>query len=234
MVSAARPRVLLVYYTYTQQTLRVVESMADVFRERGCEVRQAAIEFTDRRYADRFSRFPLPFLKLVGMLPAQTRHASGEIRIPDEVREGEYDLVCIGSPTWWLTACMPIRSFLRSPEAGPLLDGTRFTGFVVCRRYWRGSMRTVKKLGTKHGGSYVDGIHFKYLGGQVRSLVALLSYLSTGEMRERLLGVSIPPTNLRPEHLEQARAFATDLAHTLEPSTRPVDNRTPVGKTPNG
>jgi hypothetical protein len=53
-----------------------------VLSERGCEVRQAAIEFTDRRYADRFSRLPLPFPKLLGMLPAQLRRGSGEIRIP--------------------------------------------------------------------------------------------------------------------------------------------------------
>ena len=33
-----RPRVLFVYYTYTQQSLRVVEAMADALRERGCEV----------------------------------------------------------------------------------------------------------------------------------------------------------------------------------------------------
>jgi hypothetical protein len=45
--------------TYTQQSLRVVEAMADALRERGCEVRQAGIEFTGKRWAERFSRFPL-------------------------------------------------------------------------------------------------------------------------------------------------------------------------------
>src|SRR3954471_15987415 len=123
-------RVLILYYTYTRQTQHVAEAMAEVLTDQGCEVQQAAIELTDRRYADRFARFPLPFLKLVGMLPAQARRAVGEIRVPDEVSEGEYDLVCIGSPTWWLTACLPIRSFLKSPEAGSLLAGKRFTVFV--------------------------------------------------------------------------------------------------------
>src|SRR3954451_5900511 len=191
--------------------------MAEVLADQGCEVQQAAITLTDRRYAGRFDSFPLPFRKLVGMLPAQARHAVGEIRGPDEVSDGEYDLVCIGSPTWWLTACLPIRSFLKSPEAGPLLAGRRFTAFVVCRRYWRGSTRTVRKLGTRHGGSYVDGIHFMFAGGQVRSLVALVSYLRTGKMRARLLGVKIPPTNLQPQHIEVARSFARGLATELEP-----------------
>src|SRR3954463_12314119 len=104
--------------------------MAEVFTDQGCEVQQAAIALTDRRYSDRFDRFPLPFRKLVGMLPAQARRAVGEIQVPDEVSEGEYDLVCIGPPTWCLTSSLPIRSFLESPEAGPLLAGRRFTAFV--------------------------------------------------------------------------------------------------------
>src|SRR3954451_19326720 len=174
--------------------------MAEVLTDQGCQVQQAAIALTDRRYADWFDRFPLPFRKLVGMLPAQARHAVGEIQVPDEGLQGEYDLICIGSPTWWLTACLPIRSFLKSPAAGPLLSGRRFTVFVVCRRYLRGSTGTVRKLGTKHGGSYRDGIHFTFAGGQVRSLVSLVSYLRTGRMRERLLGVNIPATNLGAEH----------------------------------
>jgi hypothetical protein len=102
--------VLFVYYTYTQQTRKVVEAMARVLRDRGWEVREAAIEFTDPRFAQRFSRFPLrhAYRDLFGMIPAQLRGATGEIRIPDEARSGAYDLVCIGSPTWWLKTSMPV------------------------------------------------------------------------------------------------------------------------------
>jgi len=216
-MSATRPQVLLVYYTYTQQSLRVVEAMAEVFRGRGCDVRLAGIEFTDPRYAERFSRFPLrhAYLDIFGMLPAQLRGATGEIRIPNEVRQGEYDLVCIGSPTWWLKTSVPVRSFLKSDAAGRLLDGKPFAAFVVCRRYWSINLRGVKKLGAKQGGRYVGGVHFSFAGGQVRSLLALLSYFGKGEYRERYLGVKIPPTNLKPDYGDLAQAFANELADEL-------------------
>jgi hypothetical protein len=221
MEAPIRPRVLLVYYTYTQQALKVVEAMASVLGERGCEVDQTAIEFTDARYQDRFSRFPLrhAFLDVFSMLPAQLRRATGEIRIPDEAKGGDYDLVCIGSPTWWLTTSIPIRSYLKSDAAGPVLDQTRFTAFVVCRRYWSINLRSVKKLGTKRGGEYVDGIHFTFAGGQVRSLLSLLSYFAKGENRERYLGVKIPPSLLKPDYLEQAQAFANELADGFDEMT---------------
>ena len=74
------------------------------------------------------------------------RRATGEIRIPPEAESGDYDLVCIGSPTWWLTTCMPIRSYLESDEAGRLLKGKSVAGFVVCRRYWKNNLETVMKL----------------------------------------------------------------------------------------
>jgi menaquinone-dependent protoporphyrinogen IX oxidase len=217
-MSAARPQVLLVYYTYTQQSLKVAEAMADTLRERGCDVRLAGIELTDSRYAERFTRFPLrhAYLDIFGMMPAQLRGATGEIRIPPEAQSGDYDLVCIGSPTWWLKTSVPIRSFLKSDEAGRLLDGKPFAAFVVCRRYWSINLNTVKKLGTKRGGEYVDGTHFAFAGGQVRSLLALLSYFGKGENRERYLGVKIPPTNLQPAYRDEARAFANELADRLE------------------
>ena len=71
---------------------------------------------------------------------------------------------------------MPIRSYLKSDAAARLLDGTRFTGFVVCRRYWRTNLKSVRKAGTKLGGEYIDGIHFTFAGGQIRSFMALISY----------------------------------------------------------
>jgi hypothetical protein len=119
-----------------------------VLRGRGCDVRLAGIELTDSRWSERFTRFPLrhAYLDIVGMMPAQVRGATGEIRIPEEAKGGDYDLVVIGSPTWWLKTSVPIRS---------------------------------------------------------------------GENRERYLGLKIPPTNLKPDYLEHAQAFATGLADAL-------------------
>jgi multimeric flavodoxin WrbA len=65
-------------------------------------------------------------LDIIGMLPVQLRRAIEEICVPDEEWEGENDLVCIGSPTWWLTTSMPIRSFMESDLTKRLLDRKLF------------------------------------------------------------------------------------------------------------
>src|SRR5260370_24062502 len=129
MDPSTNPFVLFVYYTYTHQTQRVVETMAEVLRSRGCDVHSGTIEFLEPRYAERFKTFPMPhpFLEVVGMIPAEARRRPAKIRIPDVVTERDYDLVVIGSPTWWLSTNVPIRSFLESETAGRVLNGKRFT-----------------------------------------------------------------------------------------------------------
>jgi menaquinone-dependent protoporphyrinogen IX oxidase len=222
------PQVLMLYYTYTGQSEKVLEAAAEVFRERGCQVHKAQIEFTDPRFSERFSRFPMRHVwrDMFSVLPAQTRKQTGQIRTPDEVRRADYDLICIGSPTWWRAASMPIRSFLESDEASPLLSGKPFAVFVVCRRYWQENLDTVRELGVNKGGRYVDGIHFGYPGGQLRSMLSLTSFLGSGEYRDHYLGVRIPTTNVQPQQIDQARVFASELADRVfgDPLATNVDD----------
>ena len=212
-----KPRALFVYYTHTQQAGRVSDAMAETLRERGCDVTQASIEFTEPKYVERFSRFPFhhAVFDIVPLLLPQLRRKTGQIRIPDEARSADYDLVVVGSPTWFFMSAMPIRSYLKSYEARAALSGKPFSVYVVCRRYWHWNLNEASSLGKAQGGKYIDGVHFTYEGGQIRSLLSLLSYFGKGEMRERSLGIKIPPTNLKPDFGDQAAAFANRLADNL-------------------
>ena len=215
--TATTPRILLVYYTHTQQALRVADAMAAVLRERGCDVSMASIGFTDPRYVEKFATFPFKHavFDLLTMLPGQTFRKTGQISIPDAAREGDYDLICFGSATWFFTANMPLRSYLKSAEAGKILAGKPFAAYVVCRRYWSINLNEVKKIATAQGGKFVGSTKFQYAGRQIRSLMSLLSYFGKGEMRERSFGIKIPPTNLQPGFEVEAAAFANELVDTL-------------------
>jgi hypothetical protein len=212
-----RPRVLFVYYTHTKQAQRVCEAMADVLRARGCDVSQAGIEFTDPKYSKNFKTFPFKHavFDLLPLIWPQVRKKTGQIGIPDAAKAGDYDLVCFGSPTWFFRTSVPLRSYLKSDEGRKVVAGKPFSAYVVCRRYWSVNLKEVRRLGTALGGKYLEGARFTYEGGQVRSLLSLLSYFGKGEMRERSLGIKIPPTNLKPDFDGQAQAFANKLADSL-------------------
>jgi hypothetical protein len=54
-MNATKPRVLFIYFSYTSQTLKVIDAITEVLRDRGCEAQRAGIELADPRYTARFS-----------------------------------------------------------------------------------------------------------------------------------------------------------------------------------
>ena len=209
-----KPKVLVVFFTLTQQAGRVAEAMGQALEARGCEVTKASIEFTDNRWVPKLSQFPMkrPFPQIVSILPAQLRHKTGEIRIPPQAQTGDYDLVVIASPTWWFQTSMPIRSYLESPEAKTVLSGKPFACASISRRYYSINLRQLKKLAEKNGGRWIDKTHFVVAGGQVKSMLSWLGYMKHGKPQERVMGLKMPAPNLKPDYEEQARSFIDGVA----------------------
>ena len=209
-----KPQVLLLYYSFTQQTRRVAESMAEAFRAEGCEAELCAIEFNDERY-----RIALPFRpfwpKLLRWCWPQLLGKSGAVRVPDEVLNRDYDLICIGSPTWWLKPAMPVASFLKTTAAGKLLRGKRFAAFAVCRALWWNNLRIVKKLARRQGGTFVDGAAFRFRGNQIQSFLSLINYMQSETNRARYCGISIYEFGVPQTGGAQAKEFAKRLAQDL-------------------
>jgi menaquinone-dependent protoporphyrinogen IX oxidase len=208
------PKTLIVYYSLTKQTGRVVDAMASALEARGCHVTKALIEFLDQRYLPKLSEFPMkrPMLQIPVILPAQLRHKTGEIRIPPEAEAGDYDLVILASPTWWFQTSMPIRSYLESPAAKTVLNGKPFACASISRRYFSINLGQQKKLGEKNGGRWIDKTHFVVAGGQVKSMLSWLGYMKHGEPQERVMLLKMPPPNLQPDFEEQARSVVDGVA----------------------
>ncbi len=209
-----KPRVLILYYSFTAQTRRVAEAMATSFERQGCDVAMRAIEFVDDRY-----RIELPFRpvgrQLARWLWPQLVGKTGRVRVCQETLAGDYDLVCLGSPTWWLNPAMPIVSFLKSPAAHQLLDGKRFAVFAVCRKAWWNNARQVRRLATKQGGRFVGGAAFCFAGGEIQSALSFVSYMNHDADLERYCGVKIHKFGVADEGIARAEAFAAKLAENL-------------------
>ena len=110
---------------------------------------------------------------------------------------------------------MPIRSYLESPAAKAVLDGKPFATVSTSRRYYGSNLRQQKKLAEEAGGHFIDKTHFVAAGGQVKSMLAWLGYMKHGEAQEHVMGLKMPPPNLRPDYEEQASEFANKLADRL-------------------
>ena len=217
MNTETKPKVLVVYFSLTEQSARVVEAMTQALAARGCDVAKACIEFTDERWVPKLSQFPMkrPILQLASILPAQLRHKTGKIAIPPEAQTGDYDLIVLASPTWWFQTSMPIRSYLESPEAKAVLSGKQFACVSISRRYFSVNLGQLKKLGERNGGRSTGTTHFVVAGGQVKSMLSWLGYMKHGEPQERVLGLKLPPPNLKPDFERQAWSFVDGVLDRL-------------------
>jgi flavodoxin len=208
------PKVLIVYYSFTKQTERAAQAMASRLTQRGATVTASNIEFTDAHYGKRFGKYPMdfPLPKIFSMLPAQARKKTGTIKVPAEAISDGFDYVIVGSPTWWLTTCMPIRSYLHDPASKMALDGKSFSAFSVSRRYWKGNMHTIESLGEKNGGKWEGETHFVAEGNQVMTMWSWLAFMRNhAKPKNRSLGKRLPPPNLQATYEEQAITFIDDI-----------------------
>ena len=126
----------------------------------------------------------------------------------------------VGAPTWWLSTDVPMRSFMESDEAKKALGGSHSPRSSVAGVTGNTTSRRCSARGRPSGATFTDGIHFRYQGGQVHSLLSLLSYLGSGEYRERYLGVKIPKTNIQDGQLDEARTFARDCSRASQADCR--------------
>lgn len=208
-----KPTAVVLYFSFTGQTRRVADAVAATFRDRGWDVVEVPVTVDDARY-------PLPFpwqpfwRRLLGWIPPQILGRRCGIAMPPDVAAGlvSCNLVCIGSPTWWLLPALPLASFLQSDAARRLLDGRPFAVFAVGRSFWRLNAWRVARLGRRCGGRHIASRGFVFPGNQFQSFAALACYLRTGVSRPRLWGVPLHPYGLTTETVVKARAFAAELA----------------------
>ncbi|HEU5213549.1 MAG TPA: hypothetical protein VFU10_12325 [Gaiellaceae bacterium] len=217
MEDGARPRALIVYYTLTKQSGRVAGALATALQDRGYDVSSALLEFKDERWVPKLSEFPMrrPFPNIASILPAQLRHKTGEIGIPPEAQQGDYDLVVLASPTWWFQTSMPMRSYLESPAAHAVLNGKPFATASISRRYYSINLRQQRKLAEHCGGRFAGATHYVVAGGQVKSMLSWLGYMKHGEPQPRVMGMKMPPPNLKPDFEEQTRGFVDGVVDGL-------------------
>jgi hypothetical protein len=109
--------------------------------------------------------------------------------------------------------------YLESSAARAILDGKPFATVSISRRYFSINLRQQRRLAEEDGGRFTDKTHFVAAGGQVKSMLSWLGYMKHGEPQKRVMGLRMPPPNLRPNFEQQATTFVDSLVDGM---MRPV------------
>ncbi len=139
-------RVLIIYYSFSRQTRKLVRAA-----EKG--LASAGVEVTSERLIPvKHLKFPFgSFLKTLYMMIITFFRKRMPVSELSARAFQEYDLIIIAGPTWSFNPCGPVLSFLDT-YCNDIFPGRRVLPIISCRRYWRYHGHYLKKRIRKCGG----------------------------------------------------------------------------------
>jgi len=180
-------KVRVIYYTQTGQLKQLLDSLLGPLAEMSGvsteyrEVKPAvAYPFPWTRKAF-LNVFPETFLEVPISLQEQPGHD-----------QGGCDLVVLAFQPWYLSPSPPISTFLKTPEAGRMINRSPVLTVIGSRNMWQRSYERVKEMVEFQGGHLVGNIAFFDRAPNLVSVVTLAYWMFTGK-KDCFLGMFPKP-----------------------------------------
>ncbi len=130
--------VLVIYYSFSNQTAKLVHHLRKGFKEAGIEVD------TLKLIPKKKLSFPLHSVaRTISMMLRTFFRQRVRIRSVDKEKITKADMVVLAGPTWSYNPSGPVLDFL--DRYSDLLEGKKVLPVISCRKYWRSHYRYLKK-----------------------------------------------------------------------------------------
>ena len=201
-------KILVVYYTQTGQLHKALKSTLAPLEKEAVSIDYLLIE-PKNAYP-----YPWSYMEFFDVFP-ETVHG-----IPTELKPFSidptihYDLVVIAYQPWFLSICVPVSSFLQTPEAKLLLNNKPVVTIINCRNMWLGAQEKMKQRLLDVKANLVGNITFVDRSSNLTSLVTVLAFVLKGT-KENFMGI-FPKYGVNDKDLEKAPLFGTIIKNYLE------------------
>lgn len=126
----------------------------------------------------------------------------------------EFDLVILGFSIWFLSPCIPMTSFLKSPEAKRLLNGKPVVTVIGSRNMWVSAQEDIKVLIKEAGGQLKGNIILRDRNQNLISVVTIVYWVSSGK-KDNYLGI-FPKPGISDEDIKEAERFGGPVVKALK------------------
>lgn len=171
-------QVLVIHFSQTGQLQRLVQSVCAPLLQRG----DVQVDFLAVRPAQPYP-FPWPFLTFFSVFPETVLMHPEPLEPLAVDAEKRYDLVILAYQVWFLSPSRPITSFLATPEAARLLQGTPVVTLIGCRNMWLMAQEKVKARLAALGARLVDNVVLTDACGTAASFLATPLWMFTGRQK---------------------------------------------------
>lgn len=163
-----KKRVLVVYYSYTQQTRILLKQFCAGLEGQGVECEYERIEAVNP--------YEFPFktdVRLISVMMRTFIKGRKEIQPVSEKCFGSWDYVVLAGPTWSYQPSGPMLDFLDKYGAR-VLAGKKVVPFISCRSYWRIHHLNLKRVFKKVGAEGLSPVVFEHPTKEPYRVIGLL------------------------------------------------------------
>lgn len=202
-------KVLVIYYSQTGQAKQALDAVLKPFEEN----RNWQIDYVVIKPKKEFP-YPWSYTQFFDVFPETVQGVSCELEPLNIDMTATYDLVVIAYQPWFLSVCIPINSFLQTPEAKVLLANKPVITIINCRNMWLGAQEKMKRRLLDVKANLIGNITFVDRSSNLVSLVTVLAFVLKGT-KENFMGM-FPKYGVTHKDLMHAPLFGKIIMENLE------------------
>lgn len=207
-------QVLIVHYSQSGQLNQLVESVSAPLREQS----GVQVDYLQLRMQTPFP-FPWPFLKFFRIFPETVLMQAQPLQPLAVDAEKKYDLIILAYQVWFLSPSLPMSSFLASPEAAKLLNGTAVMTLIGCRNMWLVAQEKMKQQLKTLNARLVDNAVLTDACGSAMSFLSTPLWMFTGRQKAYAW---VPKAGIAASQITAARRFGEAIGKRLLQDQQPI------------
>lgn len=209
-MSRRNPSVLVLYYSFSGQTIGLLNRLVSGLEEKGVQVTM------ERLHPKAPLRFP------IGSVPATVRmmittffRQHIEIDPLSEACFADHDLIILAGPTWSYNPSGPVLSLLAGDDA-VLFKDRKVLPLISCRGYWRMHWHGLRRLLQRLGADVVNTIVFSHPNREPwRTIGVFLKLAGKSPERSTFWGRYYKRYGHSKEQLEEAQRIGEMIGEAL-------------------
>jgi hypothetical protein len=202
-------KILVVEYSQTGQLSAVMDALLAPLLADGSGV----VVVREKLQPQPAYPFPWPFWQFMDAFPEAVAGESPALAPLTAKASGDFDLVILGYPIWFLSPAPALMGFLRSAAGRRLVRGKPVVTVTACRNMWLMAQEVVKQELHDAGASHCDHIALVDRGSAFATFITTPRWLLTGR-KGAFWG--FPAAGVATEDIRTSRRFGLALCAALQ------------------
>ena len=209
-------KILIIYFSQTGQLTEIVKSVLSPVEKR----QNVSLIFEELRPKKKFP-FPWTSQQFCDVFPESFQEIPCELEPFSFNADDDFDLIVLAYTVWYMSASIPVTTFLKSPEAQKLIKNRPVVTIIGCRNMWLLAQEKVKTLIYDIGGRIAGNIVLMDKAKNLVGIATIAYWMFTGK-KDRCLKI-FPRPGVSEKDIKEAERFGHIILKELSKDKIDID-----------